>query len=327
MRGAGGQSSHRRLSPGWRIALTAPLLCLTLQSCNNTFTLPRLETTKRVDIQAAVDAVDPEILRQTLEAIGAARAGGISACRDELVARFAAAGVAGGIEVLDGDQNIIAQLPGLDLSARPVYVQAHWDWIDQPAMDDNASGTAGVIETARVLAASGLQFRRTIRFVLFDGEEQGMTGSSAHVANLTASTLPSFFLNYDMIGYTSNKPDTLCAVSRQEKGNYIDVFIPEWAAEGAAEFARDAHYFAPDLRFFAATLPAAYARTPILDNATRSDNEPFWGRGVHGLFLTTADRNPHYHTAGDTLDTLDIAFLAMVVKAGLACLCVKAEMQ
>jgi aminopeptidase YwaD len=318
------------IGPGFsavmKSAFPALCLCLALVSCPLTFTLRELDASARADIAAAVDEVSAVSLLQTLQDIEPAR-GSRGACRDEVIALFAAAGFTASVDVLDGNENIIAELPGSDPFANPVFVQAHWDWVTAPAMDDNASGMAGVIETARALAVSGRQFRRTIRFILFDGEEAGQRGSTAYANGLTASSLPDFFINYDMIGYTCAQPDTLCAVSRQTAGDYIDVFTPEWAAEGAAEFARDARLFVPSLRFFAATLPGDYRQAPLLNNATRSDNEPFWDRGAHGLFLTTADRNPYYHTSADTLDTLDIDFLTRVVKAGLACVCVRAEPQ
>ena len=318
-----------KINGSWKTRLGAIVLAgfllLTPTACPLTFTLRELDAATRADITAVAAAVDTTSIAQLLVDINNSRSTR-TACRDQAVALFSAAGYLAVVDTLDGHQNIVAELPGTEPLTRPVFVQAHWDWVYAPAMDDNASGMAGVIETARVLAASGLQFRRTIRFILFDHEEQGRLGSTAYAAGLTPAVLPDFFVNYDMIGYTQAGPDSLCPVARQQAGNYIAVFAPEWAAESVAEFARDARLFVPALRFYAATLPGDYAQAPLLDNATRSDNEPFWDRRVHGLFCTTADRNPHYHTPQDTLDTLDIGFLSRVVQAGLACICVRAEL-
>jgi hypothetical protein len=309
------------------ITLFVPLLFLglTMTSCPLTFTLRTLDAADKVDIAAATNEVNTTSIFQTLQAIEISRTSR-NDCRDASVALFALAGYTAAVDVIDGNENIIAELPGTEPWLAPVFITAHWDWVHAPAMDDNASGMAGVIETARVLAGSGLQFRRTIRFILFDREEEGLLGSAAYAGSLTSTTLPDFFINVDMIGYTQDHPDTLCAVSHQESGDYIAAFTPEWSAESVAEFARDAKLFVPGLRFFAAAVPSNYNQSPLINNAARGDNESFWNRGVHGLFLTaTADRNPWHHTPNDTLDRLDLDFLTMVVKASLACVCVRAE--
>jgi len=50
---------------------------------------------------------------------------------------------------------------------------------DAPGADDNASGSSAMLEIARVIGASGTSLRRTLRIVLFCGEEQGLLGSRA----------------------------------------------------------------------------------------------------------------------------------------------------
>ena len=67
-------------------------------------------------------------------------------------------------------------------------VGAHYDSIsgnpfDAPGAEDNASGCAGVLEIARIFAANPPE--ATIHFVCYAGEEQGLHGSTAHVADLT----------------------------------------------------------------------------------------------------------------------------------------------
>jgi hypothetical protein len=95
-------------------------------------------------------------------------------------------------------RNVVAVLPGA--SPRRIYVSAHYDSVarrtdgtggetgfdwaradnDAPGANDDGSGTALVIELARVIAQSGIQFDATIVFIAFAGEEQGLVGAKLH---------------------------------------------------------------------------------------------------------------------------------------------------
>jgi Iap family predicted aminopeptidase len=78
--------------------------------------------------------------------------------------------------------NVIGEIAGRDLATEIVVVGAHLDSNDLgPGALDNAAGVAAVMETARAIKALGTPPRRTIRFVLFTGEEEGMLGSTAYV--------------------------------------------------------------------------------------------------------------------------------------------------
>jgi Zn-dependent M28 family amino/carboxypeptidase len=69
-----------------------------------------------------------------------------------------------------------------------VILGAHLDsWDLGTGVTDNGAGSMVVLEAARVLVSSGLQPRRTIRFILFAGEEQGLLGSRAYAAAHAAS--------------------------------------------------------------------------------------------------------------------------------------------
>jgi hypothetical protein len=78
--------------------------------------------------------------------------------------------------------NIIAEIPGTDRKAGYVMAGAHLDsWVAGDGAADNGAGTAMIMEAARILSASGFKPRRTIRFALWVGEEQGLLGSRAYV--------------------------------------------------------------------------------------------------------------------------------------------------
>jgi hypothetical protein len=84
--------------------------------------------------------------------------------------------------------NIIADVPGTDPHAGYVMVGAHLDsWHAADGAMDDGAGIVIEMEAARILTRLGIHPRRTIRFALFTGEEQGLTGSRAYVSQHIAS--------------------------------------------------------------------------------------------------------------------------------------------
>jgi len=84
--------------------------------------------------------------------------------------------------------NIFAEIPGSDPKAGYVMAGAHLDsWTTSDGAADNAAGSAMIMEAARILAKTGAKPKRTIRFVLWSGEEQGLLGSNAFVDTHIAS--------------------------------------------------------------------------------------------------------------------------------------------
>ncbi len=80
--------------------------------------------------------------------------------------------------------NTVAEIPGTDptLKAELVMLGGHLDsWHSSTGATDNAAGCAVAMEAARILIASGLKPRRTIRVALWSGEEQGLNGSREYV--------------------------------------------------------------------------------------------------------------------------------------------------
>lgn len=103
--------------------------------------------------------------------------------------------------------NVIAELPGTDprLKDEVVMIGGHLDsWHAATGAMDNADGAATILEAARILKAAGVQPRRTIRFALWGGEEEGLYGSRAWVAqhlsgdaNKAARDKMSVYFNID----------------------------------------------------------------------------------------------------------------------------------
>lgn len=80
--------------------------------------------------------------------------------------------------------NVIGEIPGTDpkLKDEVVMVGAHLDsWQSATGATDNAAGSAVMMEVIRLLKASGIQPRRTVRIALWGGEEEGLLGSRAYV--------------------------------------------------------------------------------------------------------------------------------------------------
>ena len=115
-----------------------------------------------------------------------------------------------GARYLETDRNsynVIADIPGTDPALRDevVLIGGHLDsWHSSPGATDNADGAAVIMEAARILTATGAKPRRTIRFALWSGEEEGLLGSKAYVskhldgpANAAAREKFNVYLNID----------------------------------------------------------------------------------------------------------------------------------
>jgi len=126
-------------------------------------------------------------------------------------------------------------------------VGAHYDSVANPGADDNASGTAGVMEAARVL--SQYDFDATLIFIGFDREEQGLIGSTAYVDKHTTDDILGM-ISLDMIAYnpagankanvygrsTSNPVKNALANAISTYGNLIPVIGGDVPASDHAPF-------------------------------------------------------------------------------------------
>jgi len=89
--------------------------------------------------------------------------------------------------------NVFAEIPGSDPNGEYVMAGAHLDsWVAGDGAADNGAGSAMIMEAARILAAMGVKPKRTIRFALWAGEEQGLLGSMAYVEkNIATRAAPA----------------------------------------------------------------------------------------------------------------------------------------
>ncbi|QCR25053.1 M28 family peptidase [Pontibacter sp. SGAir0037] len=215
-------------------------------------------------------------------------------------------------------KNISALLPGAG-EAR-VVVGAHYDVCgDQPGADDNASGIAGLLETARLLTTlPALPY--PIELVAFCLEEPPFfatenMGSAVHAKSLhQAGTRVKSMICYEMIGYFSDVPgsqrfpDETLKQYYPHEGNFIAVVGNAGQQEFTQRFQKLMQpHAAIDVQ--AVNLPQAYGLVGL------SDHRNYWKYGIEAIMINDSSflRNPNYHQKTDTIDTLDFKRMAEVV--------------
>jgi hypothetical protein len=222
--------------------------------------------------------------------------------------------------------NVVAERVGTETPERIFIVSGHYDHpeadFEAPGGDDNASGTAGVLEAARAL--SQYDFSSTIRFIAWGGEEGWMKGSWDYVRNVVQAGQEDVVgvLNMDMI------------------------LRPGWDSDPAAERDLDlstgtspacqawAYRFMASVATYAPSL-VLDPRNPQSEDWYPGDQGPFIQEGYVGLMIAenNADEiwhqgcNAYYHKAGDASDrgandgdngsgvVYDYAFATDVVRA------------
>jgi hypothetical protein len=211
-------------------------------------------------------------------------------------------------------RNLIGRL-GVQRGAGLIILGAHMDSVEgTPGADDNASGLAVLLEAARFL--SHARSRAQIFVCAFNLEELNMIGSGYFAQKLKAAgTKVDAMISLEMIGYTdprsgSQKYPTGLGWLYPDRGNFIGV-IANWNSSALLRnFTRQMRQV-PGLPVETLSLPGNGWLVPAV---RLSDHSPFWDLGYPALMVTDTSffRNPHYHRPTDTLDTLDLGFMAKV---------------
>lgn len=181
---------------------------------------------------------------------------------------------------------IIAEFRGTENPDRVVVMGAHLDSIARntqlaPGADDNGSGSAVILELARIIGQSGASFKNTLRLCLFTGEEQGLLGSRDLARRWKSQGVDIIaMLNADMVGYRQpGEPITLALMSRNADADLVEI-----VATATTTYLRD-------------SLPVGYT------TGCCSDQQAFYENGypAMGVFETPTSRvvYPHYHQATD----------------------------
>ncbi len=204
--------------------------------------------------------------------------------------------------------NVIAEIPGTELPEEVVIVSAHLDSWDGPGSQgvvDNGTGSAVTMEAARLLKAANAKPKRTIRFILWTGEEQGLWGSRKYVENLSdaeKARISATFVDDGGTNYegglpaASNMVEYLAAATAPTNG----LFFSE--IDYAAAMSDDD----PDNDEMAGYMNVNIRNTGRnLETHSGSDHAPFNRAGIPGFFwdeVGRADYRYGWHTQNDRID-------------------------
>jgi Zn-dependent M28 family amino/carboxypeptidase len=216
-------------------------------------------------------------------------------------------------------QNVIAELKGMTSPEQILVVGAHYDTVrTTPGADDNASGVAGLLGMAKLLAGKPLE--KTVRFVAFTLEEPPAyrtrnMGSYHYAASLKkASENVDGMICLEMIGFFCDRPG-----SQHYPIPFMKLKFPKTGSYIAMVGNRKSKNFTMQMAegFRKGTeLPLVTLNAPaIVVGIDFSDHWSF-GKFDYPAFMVTDTafyRNPNYHSPSDLPDTLDFNRMAQVV--------------
>jgi len=221
--------------------------------------------------------------------------------------------------------NIIGVHTGKQNPTEKILVSAHYDTVpDCNGADDNATGIAGVLETARILASK--QHPRTLVVACWDEEEHETLGSKEFVArekNNNSNIKMSYV--YEMIGYKSDKPNSQQIPTgfellypklveqiqhNQNRGDFI-LLVYDDLATGMLSTITE-HTDKQNLPSLQIKVSSNMKSSTSHYDLRRSDHSAFWDADFPAMMITdTANfRNPNYHCrqGADNIESLDIDF-------------------
>jgi aminopeptidase YwaD len=192
---------------------------------------------------------------------------------------------------------------------------AHFDSVQgTPGADDNASGVAVLLEAARLLAR--VRVGSQVLFCAFNLEELNMIGSGYFAKKLkSGGAKVDAMISLEMVGYTDSRPGSQkypfgLKAFYPDRGDFIGV-IGNWNSSLLLR------RFTRQMRQVRG-LPVETLSVPgnggLIPAVRLSDHAPFWDAGYPALMITDTSffRNPHYHGSTDTLETLNLDFMAKV---------------
>jgi carboxypeptidase Q len=179
--------------------------------------------------------------------------------------------------------NVIADIPGAEFPDEYVIVGGHIDsWDGATGTTDNGTGCATTLEAARILMKSGVRPRRTIRFMLWSGEEQGLFGSKEYV-----KAHPELLKKISAVLVHDGGTNYLSGL-RVTKAMKVDIDAALAPLVGLEP-----------------SMPFVIGEVPGLSLGGGSDHASFNAAGVPGFFWNqkgTAVYNQTHHTQHDTFD-------------------------
>ena len=221
--------------------------------------------------------------------------------------------------------NIIGVHSGKQNPTEKILVSAHYDTVPGcNGADDNATGIAGVLETARILASK--QHPRTLVVACWDEEERETLGSKEFVArekNNSSDIKMSYV--YEMIGYKNDEPNSQQIPTgfellypklvkqiqhNQNRGDFILLVYDDLATGMLSTIAE--HADKQNLPSLQIKVSSNMKSSTSHYDLRRSDHSAFWDADFPAMMITdTANfRNPNYHCrqGADNIESLDIDF-------------------
>lgn len=182
-------------------------------------------------------------------------------------------------------RNVVADLVGTEFPDEYVIVGAHIDsWDGATGTVDNGIGCAVAIEAARILSEAGARPRRTIRFCLWSGEEQGLLGSKAFI-----EAHPETLDKTSGVFVFDGGPNVIAGVDSSE-AMYDDMMQAFSACIGLND-----------------DFPFTVKKRAGLPVGVGSDHDAFLRKGVPGFFWTQTGRADFRHGLHTQFDTFDLA--------------------
>jgi len=189
---------------------------------------------------------------------------------------------------------IEATLPGTGSAGNILILCAHYDSIRiSPGADDDGSGTAAVLTTARVL--SHYQFNCTVRFMFFSGEEQGILGSGSYAMQ------------------ARRNHENIIGVIALDGVGYSDPTITTHIVWNNAD--ASAHWIVPHSQAIAMAYPDLIPIEVVLgENRPDSDHQSFLTQGYAAECFREETLDPFYHTSDDTIGHMNLSYLTDVCR-------------
>lgn len=198
--------------------------------------------------------------------------------------------------------NIYAIQEGAIFPDEYYMICAHYDAVDYYCADDNGSGSAGVLEAARIF--SKLQFEYSIIYALWDEEEIGLIGSNYYATEAaTNGDIIHGVINMDMISWDGDE-DMAAEIHSSNLANSNDL----------------ANYIMDINELYGLEINPSIQ----LPGTTASDHSRFWNNGYPAVLMIEeyfgGDFNPYYHSEEDRIAILNMPYFHEMAKLSLGAL-------
>ncbi|MBI9068287.1 MAG: M28 family peptidase [Salinivirgaceae bacterium] len=196
--------------------------------------------------------------------------------------------------------NLVVTKQGSQFPDKNLIICGHYDTKNGPGVNDNGSGTAAILEIARLLEP--LTSKYTVKFINFSGEEDGLLGSSHYVENVVNPSGMDIVLvfNIDAIGGVNGEDNSIIVCERDESS-------PSSNNDNSAAFTDSL-----------ATLVNLYSNLEAeISYAYGSDYVPFQENEYVITGFYNYVESPYYHTENDILANVDVDYIYETTKAAI----------